>query len=75
MSTSHSIRLLEFLATRPGVDVAWNATDLGEYVILSEQPSDPTPFLEVDDHALDAVEYYCVKKVFGISQICFLLFR
>lgn len=68
------MHLIEFLARAPGVNVTWNATELDDYVILSEQIFEPLPFVEVADHALDAIEYYCFKKVFSMSIRRFLLF-
>lgn len=47
----------------PGNNVTWSANDLGEYIVLSEQLLQPASFTEIVDHALDSVEYYCLKKV------------
>ena len=53
----------EFLLGAPGNNVSGLANDLGDYIILSEQLVQPASFSEVQDHALDAEEYYCLKKV------------
>ena len=66
--------ILEFLLGAPGNNVSWNANDLGDYVILSEQLVQPASFTENGDHAMDAVEYYCLKKVRGSASISFLSF-
>ena len=66
--------VLEFLLGAPGNNVSWNANDLGDYVILSEQLVQPASFTEVEDHAMDAVEYYCLKKVRGSASISLISF-
>ena len=66
--------ILEFLMGAPGSNITWRANDLGEYIILSEQLIQPASFTEVGDHALDAVEYYCLKKVRGSASISLISF-
>ena len=58
-SNDHS----EFLLGAPGANVSWQSNDDGTNIILSEQLVQPVPFGESGDHALDAVEYYCYKRV------------
>lgn len=54
---------LEFLLGYPGTNVSWAFVDDGTNIILSEQFIQPASFSESGDHALDAEEYYCYKRV------------
>ena len=47
----------------------WDAEDNGVYTILTMQLQDQSAFTEIKNHAQDAVEYFCLKKVrFGVRQ-------
>ena len=62
---------LEFLLGAPGANVSWQFNDDGTNIILSEQFVQPLSFSESGDHALDAVEYYCFKRV-SIKAILYI---
>lgn len=47
----------------PGSNISWTSNDDGTNIILSEQLVQPKQFVESDNHALDAIEYYCYKRV------------
>ena len=62
------LRNSEFLVEGPGLNVSWRADDDGTNIILSEEFVQPQPFGELGDHALDAIEYYCYKRVSIMSK-------
>ena len=63
----------EFLLGAPGANVSWTSNSAGEYIILSMQLVEPASFSELGDHALDAVEYYCIKRVRNFAFISLIL--
>ncbi|KAL5536140.1 hypothetical protein ACEPAF_4245 [Sanghuangporus sanghuang] len=70
---THNVRMFintngELITGDSSLLAQWDASDDGEYTILTMQLQNQRAFTEIGNHAQDAVEYFCFKKISGTSS-------